>query len=635
MPHPKIPSPFLQLTWDDIEVWAGEKIAARGKSYQKQGRVSELAITEEGGLLAWVDGTRPYATYVTMLDDDLPDAVCTCPYACDCKHGVAVVMDYLEHIRGNRSIPVAGADDERLSLVSDTDDFHDAPSELSEKIEEEIKQFITGKTKAELIELVQGFARRYPDIAKELLDLRQIAAGNFQAVVARVHEEIQVVSNEPGWRNYWDGEGYTPDYSGIRQKLTVLLQAGQVDELLSIGKTLLTEGVRQLEQCDDDGETGREITACLDIIVAALIQSPLEAADKLHWALTAVLDDPFDISEPFAAYLHQQHPQPAWSQLADRLLTDLNSAERPPSGRRDVDHFDRDMLTRYIAHALEHAGRSAEIMPLYKQEATFTQSYYRLVQRLIEEDLLGEAEHWIEKGIKATQKESPGIAARLRDLFVEIKTKEKNWTVVAAIQVEKFVRHPSDVLFKDCQSACKKNKQWPQVRPYLLNYLETGRPPWKQPDWPLPESGLPMAGIRTERQFPLIHLLIDIAILEKQPDQVLKWYDQRSKNDRLHYYYANTDTIADAVQDHAPERSVVMWKNLAEQCIARVKPSAYKEAAGYLRKAAAVMEKEKKTAQWQKYISQLRQEHARKRRLLEILDDMDKKPILSKGGGGR
>ncbi len=39
---------FSDLTWNDIEAWAGGKIVSRGKNYQCQGRVSDLAVTVNG-----------------------------------------------------------------------------------------------------------------------------------------------------------------------------------------------------------------------------------------------------------------------------------------------------------------------------------------------------------------------------------------------------------------------------------------------------------------------------------------------------------------------------------------------------------------------------------------------------------
>ena len=42
------------------------------------------------------------------------------------------------------------------------------------------------------------------------------------------------------------------------------------------------------------------------------------------------------------------------------------------------------------------------------------------------------------------------------------------------------------------------------------------------------------------------------------------------------------------------------------------------------------MSKENKPAQWDQYLRSLREAHARKRRLIEILDGLDGKPIMKK-----
>jgi uncharacterized Zn finger protein len=86
---------FSALTWSDLEEWAGSRIVGRGRSYQQQGRVSGLSLTQDAALLAWVDGTTRYATKVIIGERGLPESICSCPYEIDCKHGVAVVLEYL------------------------------------------------------------------------------------------------------------------------------------------------------------------------------------------------------------------------------------------------------------------------------------------------------------------------------------------------------------------------------------------------------------------------------------------------------------------------------------------------------------------------------------------------------------
>ena len=97
MKHPKADI-FKQLTWGDIKAWAGINITSRGQSYQRSHRVQELACTSDGGLVAWVKGTKTYATLVDIKDEELT-AACTCPYGDVCKHAVALVLEYHEELK--------------------------------------------------------------------------------------------------------------------------------------------------------------------------------------------------------------------------------------------------------------------------------------------------------------------------------------------------------------------------------------------------------------------------------------------------------------------------------------------------------------------------------------------------------
>jgi len=447
--------------------------------------------------------------------------------------------------------------------------------------------------------------------------------------VTRLRREIRDIGDEPGWQNYWQNEGFTPDYSGIRKKLETLLKAGHADEVLTLGRELVTTGTRQVEVSHDDSETAMEIADCMPVIVEALDRSFLDAADKLNWALDAVLEDQFEVCEAFAEYLHRRHPKSAWHTFADRLLTRLNGL-RSTKGADDFSrNYERDRLSDWAIHALEQAGRKKEIIPFCETEAPKTGSYDRLVERLVQERRYEDGERWIKEGIRAIGEKWPGIAAGLRDKLRQIRTVEKNWPAVAAMQAEELVRRPSRQAFTECKKACGRVKAWPKVREHLLRYLEKGELPWKQKGWPLPESGLDAPRAERKDRFPLVDDLIGIAILEKKPDQVLYWYDQLPKK-RFGWHGVDDDEIAQAVQTHAPDRAVVIWKNKAERLIAQVKPGAYQEAAKYLRKAAKVMRREKKLAEWESYLKELREQHLRKRRLIEILDGLDGKAIVKK-----
>ena len=629
MPKEKIKlHQFADLTWDDIEAWAGGKIVSRGKNYQRQGRVFDLAMTDEGSLIVWVHGSARYASRVSMDEDGQPDAICTCPYAWNCKHAVAVMIEYWDRVENNRGVPKAKQDDERLKLLDWDDEPPDDGNDISEDLRQNINDFLKNKTKAQLIDLIHDLAGQYPEMARELADRTQVISGNIETLVTRLREEIRDLGSEPGWRNYWNSEGYTPDYSGVRKKLAMILNAGHFDGVLTLGQELVTIGTRQVEESHDEGETAMEIADCMPVIVEALDRSSLDVADKLNWAVDAELEDQFNLCEAFAEYLHQQHPPTAWCTLADRLLARLHGLKRGKGGDDFSRNFERDRLSDWAIYALERAGREDEIIPLCMAEAKRTRSYERLVKRLVEARRYEDAEKWIKEGLRDLGEKWPGIGAGLRDKMREIRTLEQNWPVVAALQVEEFVRHPSLQAFTNCQQACNRTETWSRVRESLLNFLEKGELPWMQKGWPLPASGLDRPAVDKRNHFPLLDDLIDIAIHEKKPDQVLKWYDQSPKG--RGWLGVDEDAIAIAVQAHAPERAVAIWKKKAERLIAQVQPKAYQEAAKFLKKAGKVMSKQDKQAQWDQYLGSLREAHARKRRLLEILDGLQGKPILKK-----
>jgi uncharacterized Zn finger protein len=117
--------------------------------------------------------------------------------------------------------------------------------------------------------------------------------------------------------------------------------------------------------------------------------------------------------------------------------------------------------------------------------------------------------------------------------------------------------------------------------------------------------------------FPQVSLLIELAISEGRPDEVLRWYDRRGT---VRFAQINADAVADAVVRAYPERAAAIWQALAEARIAQTSPAAYEEAAGFLRKLQRVQTERGQAAEWRAYVEQLRATNKRKRRLVETLD---------------
>lgn len=472
---PSQADPFKDLTWDGLQEWAGATIVSRGQSYQRSHRVQEVARTSRGGLIAWVQGTRRYATRIEREGKALI-AACTCPFGGVCKHAVAVVLDYLEQVMQNRTIPTVTEEDHRLQLMENTDeeeewDENDDGGEADEDAEhaprrrartaaaDALPEFLEQQTKPELLALLKDVAQRYPDVRQFLQDRHNLSVGAVPKLVKAVRAEIAALSEEPGWSRHWNDEGSIPDYSRVRDRLEALLAQGHANTVVDVGAELLNAGVRQVEMSHDEGETAEEIASCLDIVFRALPHSSRAPDEQMRWAVEADLSDDYELCRGAKAFWDRTHPAAAWhalaEQLASRLAQDRMKMGTGTGGAGASPHFSdnhrRDRLSNWLILALDHAGRREEILPLCRQEAERTGSYLRLVEQLRKAKRWEEAEQWIRKGISATEKRWPGIAGQLRTAFREMRERAQDWPRVAALHAEDFFGEPSLQTFRRCK----------------------------------------------------------------------------------------------------------------------------------------------------------------------------------------
>jgi len=269
-------------------------------------------------------------------------------------------------------------------------------------------------------------------------------------------------------------------------------------------------------------------------------------------------------------------------------------------------------------------------------EAENTHSYTRLVKLLREAGRTEEAEAWIRKGYAVTRSRWSGIARKLQDHLLEIKKEKRDWPFIAALKADAFFETPSLSSFLELQKAAKKVNCWPKVRTAALQFLKKGIYPdaWGKQipngQWPLPCTGFPKPESKSFHQFPIVETLIEIAIKEKNPEEVVRWYEIYAPQDRGHWAWTGGDLhdrTASAIANQYPDKAVTIWKYLAESHIIRTSPKEYMEAARYLKKMKKLLEKPRRVEEWKQYMALLRSEHRRKRKLMEILDGLEGKPI--------
>ena len=501
--------------------------------------------------------------------------------------------------------------------------------------------------------MVWSLSERFPELRQEFQERIALGEGDVDRLVAMASRELRSVTAEFGWRNHWDGDGHTPNYSGLRHRLERLLDMGHADKVVELGRELISRGMDQLGQSDDEGETAMGLADCLEVVFQALAKSSLSVPDKLLFTIDACLQDDHDVvGETANSMLGGNWAKSDWSVVADVLRSRL---EKSPAGSKQNDYmrdYHRDSLSAQLLVALEHAGRGAEMLAIYEAEARATGSYQRLVNYLIEETQYEAAKHWAREGIAQTWKKYPGIASGLAKALCELARREKQWDVVAAHAAVEFFSRPAAHSFHELIAAAKKAKCEMPVKIAALRFLETGISPVnlsKQTTqsgkatidsaWPLPLPDYlsPLVFDEPASRTPRPHfdVLIDMAIKAKRPDEVLRWYDAmlpplRKKTSGPHFpdLYFDSDRIANAVAAKFPQRALEIYRGKLDVQLKQTGVSAYENCAACLRRMRPIYKSLDQDDDWNELLADIRQQYKNRPRFMEILDQLEGRAIV-------
>jgi len=600
---------FKRLTLSELLDWAGTTLLSEAKQFRRQ--VKALAYTPTGILVAWVEERIPYATRVDIQNDGQLSAECSCGHWGPCKHAVAVILEYLEQVRRNQEIPtVTDQTDPRLlpQLTHLTPDKQGVSQEV-------LHRYLLKQTQEQLIDLLVDIIQQFPEVESLLRDRYHLADGAIDKLLSDVRAEIEQLGRPSPLK---------VNLTQLRTRLETVLTQGYADKIVRLGKILLKAGGRQVET-DHEGNTALEIAECMNVVFQALSQSALSTVEQMLWVIDIQRLDEYDLCHQNIDRFWQHHYAPAqWSQLADMLINRLKRAPTKPNHFKLQNH--RDRLIQWAITALEQSTRHKEIIPLCQSQVEYSpEGYTRLVNYLLKMGRRQEAEQWIQRGIAVTQKESSGIARRLRDIFLDIQKNSEHWDQVAALQADEFFNTPSLYSFQSLQQAAKQAGVYPEVRAAALHYLETGEYPSTTTEhpWPLPQPALTLPPRRYSKNFPDTHTLISIAIDEKHAEMVMYWYNRQKKLVRSEVWSEILDSqVARAIAEHYPDKAVEIYKRIVEKLIAVDTTKAYQQLNLYLTEIQQLLQKHGQDIHWNSYLTELRQRHGHKRRLLKTVDEL-------------
>ncbi|HQV34056.1 MAG TPA: SWIM zinc finger family protein, partial [Calditrichia bacterium] len=329
---------------EDYEFFFEEKILERGANYFESGNVERLALTRSGEIVGKVRGTRIYYVSISSCGDGDIDPDCSCPYESNCKHAAAVLMAFEEHCAKGKDLEILADDDPfLLRMNAELWDF-DEDGSLSPVRREELHDFLKNMSKKEIIALIEEWQEQIPEVARDLLERRKLQSGNVQSILIDLQAEIDAVTEEPGWRNHWSSDGFTPDYGGIRRRLRLLLDQDQADGILSISGHFFESAIEQVGMSDDEGETAMEVQGCIPLFLEALEKSSLSGAKRLIWAVDKLLADDFGVMDELRVVVERDYPPQDWLTLAEFLKELMAEFPEDPHQEHRSGDFQRKMI---------------------------------------------------------------------------------------------------------------------------------------------------------------------------------------------------------------------------------------------------------------------------------------------------
>lgn len=626
----------------ELVEWVGSTIHSRGKDYVNE--VSELSCTEDGRLVAWVSGSDQYVTTVRRDGKGVFDYTCSCPYdhGGACKHVVAVLLAAADMLKKKKAIPLLDPESdlfwEALEYLDDNpdDDEDDDETQASdvkrdvgkqsverlEGIPKKIRSIIEKKSREELLEIVAGLSREFQSVTKWIQEREQLSTGKIDPVIRSIRKQIRDLTAMDAWSYEWNDECSLPDYSGVESRLQSLLDEGCADAVLELGQELWERGSKQLANSNDDGETAMSIGDCMKVVLKALPDTGYSRVEQLIWLFDHIREDEYELLYGCEELLDDpRYTDSVWRELASIFEERLR--QMPVlHGTKKRDNSNRRALVFQLREVCERAHENDKVLSLLEREAEPCQCYETLAEYLIEAGDFGRARFWCIEGYGKVIEEAPGIASSLKRRLREMAEKEGKNDLVAAYRAQDFFEYPTVNAYAELRDAAKKIALWPKVRESALEFLRSGKIPVVS-ELPDPEVKPPQKAERYRlRLFPNLHLLIEIAILEKRRDDVITLF--RELCDSGMCERGISEKVAEAVSKTHPDTALKIWRITVDKLIAEVKPHAYQEAAGYLRKMHKVWQATDREAEWESIIAELRTRHKPKRRLMEVLNELVK-----------
>jgi uncharacterized Zn finger protein len=573
---------------------AGPESYQRGLDYFSHGHVESLE-EDDAGVRATVRGNRDYTVMLTA-DDGVLDYSCNCPVGGDgtfCKHCVAAALALL-----NRTpAPVKPSARHTTKAIT----LADAGKSLR------------GEEKETLVRMMLDWAKEDGRIRERLLlyAARRSGPAAGAAAVRRAFERAVRVRD---FVHYREAGGWARGVDDAIDSIEQLLKDGQAGAVIELCESALQSLLSALELVDDsDGHFGVLSDRLQDIHYRACQEArpdPVDLAKRLfQWELHSEFDEFYGAAARYAKILgaegmkvYRELANAAWEKVPIRTA----KHERSESGR----HF---RITHIMESLAQVSGDIEELVAVMGRDLSSAYSYWKIADVYRDARQYDNALLWAEKGLKAF----PGRTdARLREFAAEEYHRRCRHNDAMNLIWALFSDRPFLEEYKTLEKHATKAAAWPEWRERALAEIRLriakakerargqSRPRWHQAD-------------------DDHSILVEIFLYEGKGEDA--WREARvgGCSDGLWLRLA-----ADREKEH-PEDAAPIYMKYAEAAVAATSNGRYEDSVSLLAKAATVMNRVDRNAEFVRHLDALRAKYKIKRNFIKLVDQKRKSLYLA------
>lgn len=594
--------PLPQMNEATIQHAASPEIIERGQTYYEQGRVQSLVLRGTA-LYAEVEGNEefPYLVRVTFGADRFIEASCTCPYDWGgwCKHIVAVCLVLIHEpasIEQRPSLEQQISDLTREQLQTVLLALAERDPALIESIERE----------ADLFHLVPTEETPQPTAATSQATRHKSI--DPKAVRRQVRSAIHSLDRMRSSEAYWHVGAVVGEVRHLLDQVWTLIEADQGRDALPLLEAITEAYLEEWINLDDsDGEASGFFADLGPAWTEALLSADLTRQERNAWAarLTAWQEevDAYGVDEAFdcaSAAARDGWDFPPLRRVLQGTITSRGTWKGEPPDFADD-------LTRARLNILERRGRWQEYLFLAeaeRQDLAYTTMLVRLnrVQEAIDYGLRGLATPQEALTLATTLSEHGERDQSLRIAEHGLTLEGPKAALAKWLREQAEAQHQPELALTAAEYAFRAETT-------LDNYQRVAELAGEQ--WPVRCQAL-LEYARTTRGYPT-EGRIAVFLHEHLADDAIAALEPYAGHELI-------ARVADAVLTERPEWVIQTSRKQAESIMDSGKAQYYTSAANWLKKAHDAYQVLQREDEWRVYLDELIKTHARKYKLLPLLE---------------